>query len=71
MQKELARELLPLVNDHEKFPLLDKYIGDRITTMRTYLETSKDHNKILEIQGAIQELRRFATLRDEVLERAK
>lgn len=71
MQKELARELLPLVNDHEKFPLLDKYIEDRITTMRTYLETSKDHNKILEIQGAIQELRRFATLRDEVLERAK
>jgi glutaredoxin-related protein len=35
------------------------------------LETTKDHHHILEIQGAIAELKRFETLRDEVIEGSK
>jgi hypothetical protein len=39
--------------------------------MRGYLENTKGHDKILEIQGAIAELRRFQTLREQAIEGAK
>jgi len=39
--------------------------------MRNFLENTKDHQKVLEVQGAIAELRRFQTLRDQALEGAK
>lgn len=71
MEKEIARKILPLVNDVEKYPLLQDYIDNRIETMRNFLENTKDHQKVLEVQGAIAELRRFQTLRDQALEGAK
>jgi len=71
MNKETARKILPLVNDVERYPLLQDYIEDRIETMRNFLENTKDHQKVLEVQGAIAELRRFQTLRDQALEGAK
>jgi hypothetical protein len=71
MNKETARKILPLVNDVERYPLLQDYIEDRIETMRSFLENTKDHQKVLEVQGAIAELRRFQTLRDQALEGAK
>lgn len=71
MEKVLAKKILPLVNDVEKYPLLQDYIDNRIETMRNFLENTKDHDKILEVQGAIAELRRFQTLRDQALEGAK
>jgi hypothetical protein len=71
MEKILAKKILPLVNDVEKYPLLQDYIDNRIETMRNFLENTKDHDKIMEVQGAIAELRRFQTLRDQALEGAK
>jgi hypothetical protein len=59
------------VNDPDHYPLLQDYIQDRITTYLKYLETQKDFTKIQEMQGAIAELRRFETLRDQALEGAK
>jgi hypothetical protein len=71
MEKVLAKKILPLVNDIEKYPLLQDYVDTRIETMRNFLENTKEHEKILEVQGAIAELRRFQTLRDQALEGAK
>ncbi len=71
MEKVLAKSILPLVNDVEKYPILQSYIENRIETMRSFLENTKEHDKILEVQGAIAELRRFQTLRDQALEGAK
>jgi hypothetical protein len=71
MEKVLAKTILPLVNDVEKYVILQEYIDNRIETMRSFLENTKDHDKILEVQGAIAELRRFQTLRDQALEGAK
>ena len=71
MEKVLAKKILPLVNDVEKYPLLQDYVDNRIETMRNFLENTKDHDKIMEVQGAIAELRRFQTLRDQALEGAK
>jgi hypothetical protein len=71
MDKELAKKVLPLVNDMDLYPVLLAYADSRIETMRTYLETTKEHDKILEIQGAIAELRRFKTLREQAIEGVK
>jgi len=71
MDKELAKKVLPLVNDTDLYPVLLAYADSRIETMRTYLETTKEHDKILEIQGAIAELRRFKTLREQAIEGVK
>ena len=71
MEKVLAKKLLPLVNDIDKYSLLQEYIDNRVETMRNFLENTKDHTKILEVQGSITELRRFQTLRDQALEGVK
>ena len=71
MTKKEYRELLFLVNDLQTLELLHKYADIRLSTLRSFLETEKDHLRILEIQGSIAELRRLKTLRDEVLEGAK
>lgn len=67
MDKQLSRSLVPLVNDKEKYDSLKDYAKARIWQMHVLLETTKDHHRILEIQGSINELKRMDTLRDEVL----
>jgi hypothetical protein len=67
MDKQFFRSLLPLVNDKDQYSSLKDYANARIWQMHTLLETTKDHSRILEIQGAIGELKRIATLRDEVV----
>ena len=71
MDKQFYRSLLPLVNDKDQHQTLKDYADRRIKTMHSLLETTKDHNRILEIQGAIAELRRVHTLRDEVIKGAE
>lgn len=71
MDKTTSRNLLPLVNNEECYHSLRAYVESRIETMRTYLETTKDAQKITEIQGAIAELRRMHTLREQAIEGAK
>jgi len=51
--------------------LLLEYTLAKIALLHTQLECTKDHERVLEIQGSIAELRRFRTLRDEVIAGAK
>lgn len=67
MDKAAYRSLLPLVNDREQMGRLQGYADGRIEQYRDLLEKQKDPQRILEIQGAIAELRRITTLRDEVI----
>lgn len=71
MKKEEYRDLLPLVNDHDHYERLKAYADHRINVLRGILENQKDPTKIYELQGAIAELRRVVTLRDEVLTNSK
>ena len=66
-EKQQYRELLPLVNDKDAMQLLQTYVDSRIEKYRNLLEVQKEPTRILEMQGAIAELHRFATLRDEVI----
>lgn len=70
-EKQQYRELLPLVNDKNAMQLLQTYVDSRIEKYRNLLEVQKEPTRILEMQGAIAELRRFATLRDEVIKGAE
>jgi len=54
------------VNDRNNMDLLQEYVAARIAQYHKQLEGTKEHHRVLEIQGAISELRRFNTLRDEV-----
>ena len=71
MNRDVARQLLLLVNDKEMMDRLMAYALARIEGLRGQLEISKDQDRIREIQGSIQELRRFATLRDEAIRGAE
>lgn len=46
---------------------LQEYAKSRISYFHHILELQKEPNRILEIQGAIAELRRINTLREEVI----
>tara|TARA_R100000951_G_scaffold2935_1_gene4316 strand:+ start:1442 stop:1657 length:216 start_codon:yes stop_codon:yes gene_type:complete len=71
MDKQLYRALLMLVNDKKSMELLKEYAEAKIALHHKQLEAAKDHHDILRIQGAIAELRRFKTLRDEVTKGAE
>ena len=51
--------------------LLNEYVSARISHYHQQLENTKDHQRVLEIQGAISELRRFKTIRDEAIKGAE
>lgn len=71
MDKSFFKSIALLVNDPTIYPMLQSYVDKRIDVLRTQLETAKEHHRILEIQGAIHELRRFKTLREEVTKGAQ
>jgi|TARA_R110001606_G_scaffold344532_2_gene493292 glycerol-3-phosphate responsive antiterminator len=71
MDKTFYRAMLPLVNDKKQMELLLEYTLGKIALLQVQMETIKDHNRIIEMQGAIAELRRFRTLRDEVIKGSK
>ena len=58
--------MLLLVNTPTYMDLLHEYVSVRIAGFHQQLENTKDPHRVLEIQGAIAELRRFKTLRDEM-----
>jgi len=51
--------------------ILLEYGSARIAQYHALLENEKDHTRVLEMQGAIKELRRLKTLRDEAVAGAK
>lgn len=71
MDKATSRALLPLVNDKDMMERLQVYLDYRINKYRDLLEVQKDFDRITEMQGALIELRRFATLRDEAIKGAE
>ncbi len=66
MIKKDAQYLLHLVNDHESYNRLRAYADIRIAALRDELEIARDPRQITLLQGRIAELRRIATLRDEI-----
>jgi len=68
---EIAKKLLPLVNVKRTVDLMEVYADARIAEAHKIMEQSDDLRVIQMAQGAIKELRRFKTLRDEVTKRAE
>jgi hypothetical protein len=68
---EIAKKLLPLVNVKRTGDLMELYADMRIAEAHKLMEQSDDLRVIQMAQGAIKELRRFKTLRDEVQARAE
>lgn len=71
MTPEIAKKLLPLVNVKRTVDLMELYANMRIAEAHKLMEQSDDLRVIQMAQGAIKELRRFKTLRDEVTKRAE
>ena len=71
MDKQFCKSMLLLVNTPTYMDLLHEYVSVRIAAYHQQLENIKDHQRVLEIQGAIAELRRFKTLRDEMIKGAE
>lgn len=69
MDRKIAESLLPVVNDSLDLEALQDYASYRIEQVHLKaLEKSTNMEEILRIQGAIKELRRFASLREEVVQ---
>ena len=60
-----------MVNTKETFSLLKSYADARIEQHLIQLSIETDMDKIKRIQGAVAELRRISTLRDEIITGAK
>lgn len=71
MNRKLARQSLLLVNSKDMYDSLQSVISYKIEEHRNNLEKTKDASRVLEIQGAIAELRRFQHLRNEIIEGAE
>ena len=71
MDKALCRALLMLVNDKKQLDLIHQYAEAKIQQHHRQLEKAVTHIDVAKIQGAITELRRFKTLRDEVIRGAE
>tara|TARA_A100001011_G_C14253907_1_gene819183 strand:+ start:726 stop:944 length:219 start_codon:yes stop_codon:yes gene_type:complete len=69
--KEIAKKLVPLVDSKKSSDLLEVYMNYRVEELHKLLEQHEDIHNIAKAQGAIQEIRRLKTLRDEVLAKAE
>ena len=67
MKRAEYRDMLALVNNSDCMDILKEYAERRIEHARQQLETTIDTLTMHRLQGRILELRRFETLRDEVV----
>ena len=65
MKADIAKKLLPCVNDPKHNDALIQYAQERIDNQMQNLCRETDHCKIHVLQGSIQELQRFMTIREE------
>ena len=70
MDKQFFINLLPLVNDQHQFQALQEYADGRVASLLQQLSIERDMDSVVKLQGAIAELRRFSTLREEVIKGA-
>ncbi len=71
MIKEVAKQLLPIVNVKKNTDALEVYMNHRIDELHKLLEQHEDIYNINKAQGEIKDVRRLKTLRDEVIARAE
>lgn len=71
MDREVARDLLPLVNDVGHMDALKAYGSDRINILKAQLSKSEDMMTIFRLQGQIMEAERLHSLRDEALQKSR
>lgn len=71
MERHVYRELLQLVNDPNTYMALQTYMDARRALLLYSLEHANDTDTIRRLQGALAELARIATLKEEVQEGAK
>ena len=71
MITEVAKKLLPLVSVKKNADILEAYMEYRVAELHKLLEQHEDTYNINKAQGAIQEIRRLKTLRDEVIAKAE
>ena len=71
MIQEVAKELLKVVNDKKTMDALEKYMNYRVEELHKLLEQQDKISDINKAQGAIKELRRIKTLREEVISKAR
>jgi|TARA_Y100001937_G_scaffold31383_1_gene44945 hypothetical protein len=71
MKKEVAKKLLKLVNVKSNTDLLEFYAKERVQILYRQMEQLVNIDEIRQIQGAIREIKRLTTIRDEVVEKAK
>lgn len=71
MDKKFCRDILLMVNQKDTYEMLQDYVEYRIATLREQLENAHDVDQMRQIQGSIRELKRFKTLRDEIVTGAK
>lgn len=70
MDRQVYRDLLPLVNDKDMYDRLQAYIAALIESHRSRLESEKDPLLFREYQGSIYELRKMQKLREAVIANA-
>ena len=71
MIKEVAKQLLPIVNVKKNTDALEVYMNHRIDELHKLLEQHEDIYNINKAQGEIKDVRRLKTLRNEVIARAE
>ena len=71
MKKEVAKKLLKLVKGKSNTHLLEFYAKERVQILYRQMEQLASVDEIRQIQGAIREIKRLTTIRDEVIEKAK
>ncbi len=66
MNKSDSQNVRPLVENSKSMEALLHYVGLRVSALTESLLYAQDMNQVKLIQGAVEELKRFKTLRDEV-----
>lgn len=67
MNKQDAQKLIGLVSVRQNMDDLSFYMDHRISIMKDRLVGAKDWEEVLRLKGAIDEISRLKTLREEVL----
>lgn len=67
MDKQIARDLLPLVHDRDNLNAIIAYAEYRISVLHKALEQSRDIDVVRMLQGSIAECRKLITLREQAV----
>lgn len=71
MDRKTAHTMIDVANDKGLCDMLQAYAEHRISILNKTLQLADDTVSVYRTQGAIAELRRFETIRQEILDGAK